>query len=129
MSDRIEVMTFNGTQEDWIFWKGKFLSQSRKNKYANILRGQVKVPSTLEDFLSSEDKQLIDYHDDGFTDLMIAMMDKKISTEVSGCVSPDHPEGDLMMAWELLCNKFQPTESSDKVLLKEQLMDCKMMDG
>ena len=50
MSGRIEVVTFSGNQEDWIFWKGKFLAQARKNKYANILRGQVKVPSTLKDF-------------------------------------------------------------------------------
>ena len=87
------------------------------------------VPSSLKENLTTDEKQLIDYHDDGYTDLMIAMMDKKISTEVSGCVSNDHPDGDLMMAWELLSCKFQPTESSDKVLLKEQLMDCKMMDN
>ena len=76
--------------------------------------------------MTPQEQDIIDYHDDGFNDLVIAMVDKKLSTEITSCVSHNHPEGDLVMAWKHLTTKFQPTESSDKVLLKNELYDCKL---
>ena len=124
--NRNEIMGFNGKAEDWMFWRGKFLAHGRRMKFADILRGNVKVESSIEVGLTMEEKVTIDRHDDGFTELVIVMLDKKLSMEVMSCVSKEHPDGDLLMAWELLESKFSPRHSSDMVQLQEELMGCKM---
>ena len=74
--NRNEIMGFNGKAEDWMFWSGKFLAHGRRMKFEEILRGQVKVESSIKDVLTTDEKVTIDHHDDGFTELVIAMLDK-----------------------------------------------------
>ena len=62
--NRIEIMVFNGKTEDWMFWSGKFLAHGRRMKFAEILRGQVKVESSIKEYLTIEEKVIIDRHDE-----------------------------------------------------------------
>lgn len=125
-SGRNEVLAFSGKDEDWVFWRGKFLAHGRRLKFAKLLKGQAKAPPATQSLINPHEQALLDAHDDGYTEIVIAMLDRKISTDIAGCVSVEHPDGDLLMAWNYLNDKFQPKNSSDKILLTEDLFGCKL---
>ena len=72
---KVQVVPFSGQKEDWSVWRFKFLGHSLWNKFANILKGRIKVPSENHDELDSDEVEIIENHDNGFTDLLMAMED------------------------------------------------------
>ena len=123
MSVKIQVTSFSGKKKDWPSWRVKFLAQSRVIKFSNILKGTEKVPDESSPSLTEEEKKIIEHHEDGFTELILAMEDEVLAMEVANCIRGEHQDGDLLIACNMLNNNFQPKGTSNMIEIQDKLFD------
>ena len=89
------------------------MSKTRKEKFKDILIENKVIHHKVEiEDRTEEDERLVEKNDNGMTELILSISDEISFGIVDGAVTEDLPDGDLRLAWERLCNEFEPRTTS-----------------
>ena len=105
----IRVLVFSGQEDDWNKWSKTFLATSTVKGYREALKPT--DPSK---------KAVADQNVRAYSDLLLSCEDNVIFGIIEESISQQFPEGNARVAWEALCNKFEPKTGAAKVQLKHQ---------
>ena len=67
---------------------------------------------------TEEDERSVEKNDNGMAELILSILDKISFGTADEDVTDHLPNGDLRLAWERLCNKFEPRTTSRLTDLK-----------
>jgi len=129
MDDKSSGISFSGRRKDWACWKVRFIGTAHKKEFRDILLKQVTAPEEYKSDMTDEEKILLKQHDFGFTELMLSMKDDRLMMMVSNSITREHPTGDLIVAWEKLCNEFSPKDVDAKLDLYDSIRQTKLEFG
>ena len=129
MDDKSSGVSFSGRRKDWACWKVIFTGTAHKKDFRDIFLKQVSAPDENMTSMTYEEKNLLKQHDLGFTELMLSMKDDRLMMMVANSITREHPTGDLIVAWEKLCNEFSPKDVSAKLDLYDSIRLTKLEFG
>jgi gag-polypeptide of LTR copia-type len=130
----IRVIPFYGKNDEWPTWSKKFLAKAKRYGFKKISLGKVIIPKSDEvyDTESEEGKKkmrIADLNELAYTELILSIDDKSSSGKVAfnlvkDCKSKDYVDGNALLTWELLKNKFEPISAPSLVKLEKQFCQC-----
>lgn len=109
------MLEFSGKKDNWPFWSMKFLSKAGKEDCRELIEGEVKIPLKTNycrcQLISTPQKShnpTIDRYEasvKAYNGLILLIQyqtgERKVAFQlVVGCQTGDHPQGNVVLAWE-----------------------------
>ena len=127
----MRIAPFDGSEDGWKMWSGKFMAWSSMRDYDEILEGDTVVPDVKPRDDAHKDElavysKLLERNKHAFNQLILCMQDEVCYGIVLNS-KPDHlPKGDARMAWLALLEKFEPNDGAAMVELKQKFNTSKL---
>ena len=135
----ITKFTFSGKKVDWPIWSEKFLARARRKEYKKILTGAEKAPddTVVLDTTTTrgkEMKKLRELNDTAYEDLILFIdgstdAGRVAFSIVGGAKTSSFKDGDALMAWTGLSNKYESKTAPSRLHLKNQFSSAKLQNA
>jgi hypothetical protein len=112
---------FSGNYEDWNRWLKTFLSKARLIGYKDMHTGTHPQPNPSKPMAKKEYQVLNRL---GYAELMLSCKEVVCFNLIDAVKSETYPNGDAILAWKSLQERFDPKTSSSLVLLKKEFNLC-----
>ena len=117
----VRTIPFKGTDTDeFVMWSLKFMARAAVKGYEEILEGKI-VPA--EDGKSSylpEETKTRNLHKQAYNDLILSMDGRACFKIVKTAVTKEFPKGSAKLAWANLYQKYQPSNKTSYIRLKNK---------
>lgn len=129
----VKILPFDGEEDNWTMWSGKFLARAEEKGYASILEGDERAPDdseSLDENIPDEAKKikLRSLNKKAYNDLLMSQNDKTAYGIVYHAKTSDLPKGDAYFAWEELKDYYEPDTGATKVELLNDFNKMKLKD-
>jgi hypothetical protein len=135
----IRVILFYGKVDEWLIWSERFLANSKRVGFKDLLLGKFSIPTVDGKFdegtESGKKKSItIEMNEIAYTKLILSVDVKTTSGKVDfnlikGCKSKDYPDGNAAIVWESLKNKYEPISAPSLVKLEKQFRELSLKKG
>ena len=135
----ITKFTFSGKKVDWPVWSEKFLARTRRKEYKKILTGAEKAPDDTVAIDTTttrgkEMKKLRELNDTAYEDLILFIDGSTDAGRVAfsivrGAKTSSFKDGDALMAWTGLSNKYESKTAPSRLHLKNQFSSAKLQNA
>ena len=126
---KYQVM-FSGKKKDFARWVTKYEARAMTKKFGDILddtkvlRRKTEIDGENNANTMIEDELIIEMNMKAYNDLLLSMDDsqhdgRKAFNIVRACKTSDCPRGNAKMAWDKLKEKYEPTNMSSVVAVKQ----------
>ena len=124
---RIRILPFNGKREEWRMWSKRFLAQAHIKGYKDLLIGTKQLPNYAA--TSDMAEELRKKNDKAWNELLLSCKDAVSFAAVDSARTTMYPDGNCILAWQNLVNKYEPKTDASKVELKQKFNASKLPTG
>ena len=122
---------FSGKRKDYARWETKYEARAMTKKFGDILDGtkilrtKTEIDAENDADTMIEEELIMEMNMKAYNDLLLSMDDsqhdgRKAFNIVKGCKSKEYPRGNAKLAWDKLKEKYEPTNMSSVVAVKQE---------
>jgi hypothetical protein len=123
----IIVIPFCGKVEEWLIWSERFLAKAKRCGFKDLLLQKLSIPKVYEEIdetseIGKKKSIIIEVNEIAYTELILSIDVKASSGKVAfkiirGYKTKDYKDGNGVIAWERLKNKYEPVSAPSMVKL------------